>query len=73
MDRFSHFVFPPLFLKRSAQQRKQFTRFFIGFRGGDEADVHTTDLVNFIVVNFREDKLFFEAHVVVAAAVKGWG
>ena len=36
-------------------------------------DVHTADLVNLVILNFREDQLFLQAEGVVAAAVKGVG
>ena len=42
-------------------------------RGGADADVHAADLVDLVVLDFREDQLLLETEGVVAAAVEGVG
>ena len=39
-------------------------------RRGDEGDVHAAEAVDFVVVHFLENDLLFEAHGIVAVAVK---
>ena len=41
--------------------------------GGADDDVHTTDLVDLVVLDLGEDQLLLDAQAVVAAAVKGVG
>ena len=54
-----------------AQLGQQFLSFLIGGSGGADADIHTTDLVHLVVLDFGEDQLFLQAECVVAAAVEG--
>jgi hypothetical protein len=46
------------------------TRLVVLRRGGD-SDVHTPKLVDLVVLDFGENDLFLDAHVVVAASIKG--
>lgn len=43
---------------------------FVRLSGCRNADVHTTELVDLVVFNFRENDLFLQTDVVVAAAVE---
>src|SRR4051812_32744468 len=56
--------------KRHVETSEQRLRFGVGLGGGANDDVHTADLVDFVVVDFREHKLFLQAHGVIAAAVE---
>ena len=51
----------------SLQQR---TAFVVILGGGGQGDVQTAQSVDFVVINFREDDLLFNAHAVVATTVK---
>src|SRR5450830_275348 len=46
-------------------------RFVVGLGGRGDRDVHTTQRVDLVVLDFREDDLLFDADVVVAAAIEG--
>ena len=72
MDVFATGV-PSLSCERSAHQGEQLARFFVVFGRGHEADVHAPDLVDLVVVNFRENELFLQAHIVIAPPVEGIG
>ena len=50
--------------------RKKCLSLFVRLSGCRNADVHTTELVDLVVFNFRENDLFLQTDVVVAAAVK---
>ena len=60
-------------VERSADHGQQLFGFFVGGRGGADADVHAADLIDLVVLDFREDQLFLEAERVIAAAVEGVG
>ena len=45
-------------------------RFHIVFCGGDNRDIHATHGAHAVVVDFRENQLFFKAHIVVATAIE---
>src|SRR5258708_35564378 len=47
------------------------TALLVGLCGGDEADVHSLDHVDAVVVDLGEDDLLLEAERVVALAVEG--
>ena len=49
------------------------TGFFIGFSGGRNDNVHAADFVNFVVFDFWEDELFFDAEGIIASSVEGVG
>src|SRR5690606_24328358 len=44
---------------------QQSTAFFIGIRGSGDGDIQTTDAIDFVIVDFREDDLLTHAHGVV--------
>ena len=67
---FRHSYDSSLLRKWSAHERQKLAGLFVGFCSGDKADVHASDLVDFIVFDLREDQLLAQAHVVVAAAVE---
>ena len=60
-------------MEGSAQLSEQFLSFFVGGSGGADCDIHTTDLVHLVVLDFGEDQLLLQTKGVVAAAVKGVG
>ena len=51
--------------ERSAHESEQLACFFIGLCGGGDRDVHTTQLLDLIVVDLGEDDLFLQAHAVL--------
>ena len=53
------------------EAREKRLGFFVGLGRRRNGNVHTTDRIDLVVFDFRENDLFFEADVVVAAAVKG--
>src|SRR5687768_16835390 len=57
--------------EREAECFEQRLGFGVGLGGGRDGDIHATDGVDGVEVDFREDDLFLHAHVVVAAAVEG--
>ena len=44
---------------------------FVGKCGSGDDDVQAANFIDFIVVDFREDELFFDAEGVIASAVEG--
>src|SRR5690606_19177169 len=52
------------------ERRQQSLGFVVVLRGGRDADVQPTDRVDLVVLDFRENDLFLDADVVVAATVK---
>src|SRR4051794_29182070 len=46
-------------------------RFVVGFRCRGNADVHATQRVDFVVLNFGENNLLFNPDIVVTTTVKG--
>ena len=57
-------------MEGSAQLGQQLFGFLVSGSGGADADIHTTDLVHLIVLDFGEDQLFLQANAVVASAVE---
>ena len=55
-------------LERELEGGEQGLGFCVGLRGRGDADVHTPERVDLVVLDFREDDLFLDAHVVVALA-----
>ena len=55
----------------SAHELQQLASLFVGLRGGGDRDVHTTQLLDLVVLNLGEDDLLLQAQAVVAAAVEG--
>src|ERR1700712_372411 len=45
-------------------------RFFVGLSGCRDADIHTAQRVNLVVIDFRENDLLLDTAVVVATTVK---
>ena len=52
------------------ERAEQLSCLFVRFRGGYDRNVHAADLFHLIVSDFGEDKLFFQAYGIVAAAVE---
>src|SRR5689334_20967426 len=57
-------------LERKAERGEQCLALVVGLRAGREGDVHAADRVDLVVLDFREDDLFLDADVVVAAAIE---
>src|SRR5512139_2838452 len=57
-------------LERELERAKQCFRFCVGFRGRGNADIHPPQGIDLVVLDFRENDLFFDTHVVVPLAVK---
>src|SRR5574343_1821137 len=57
-------------LERELESLQQGLGFCIGFRGGGNADVHTPQSIDLVVLDFRENDLFLDAHVVVTLTIK---
>lgn len=53
------------------EQGEEFASLLIGVSGGDDDDIHTANFIDFIVVDFREDELLFDAESEIAPAVEG--
>ena len=58
-------------LERELECSHQSLGFFVGLGGRRDADIQTTEGVDLVVFDFREDDLFFDADVVVTATVEG--
>src|SRR5574343_1026465 len=57
-------------LVRELDSLQQSLGFCVGFRGGGDADVHTPQSIDLVVLDFRENDLFLDAHIVVTLAIK---
>src|SRR6266568_1327324 len=60
----------PSGLEWKAEGREQRARFVVGLRRGGDADVEPPQGVDLVVLDLREDDLFLDAEVVVAAGVE---
>src|SRR5713226_6393415 len=60
----------PSSLEWKAEGREQRARFVVGLRRGGDADIEPPQGVDLVVFDLREDDLFLDAEVVVAAAVE---
>src|SRR5688572_33199112 len=60
----------PLLLERETESGEQRARLVVRLRRGGDSDVHAPERVDLVVVDLREDDLFLEAQVVIAAAVE---
>src|SRR5436190_5148427 len=56
--------------EREAEGLEQRLGFLVGLGGGRDRDVHAAHGVDLVEIDLREDDLFLDAHVVVAAAVE---
>src|SRR4051795_2160955 len=66
-----HLLIPPVVAaERQAESLQQRTSVFVGLGGSRDRHVETADLLNVVVVDFREDDLLAHAERVVAAAVE---
>ena len=54
----------------STHEPEQLACFLVGLSGGGDGNVHTTQLLDLIVIDLREDDLFLKTHGVVASAVE---
>lgn len=41
--------------------------------GGGDDDIHTAYFIDFVIIDFGEDELFFDAESEIASAVEGVG
>src|SRR5437867_9202522 len=58
-------------LEREFERGEQRFGFRVRLRRGGDRDVHAPQRIDFVVIDFRENDLFFDAHVEIAAAVEG--
>ena len=66
-------LFSLILSKGSAHELEHLFCFFVGVSSGYEHDVHTTDLLNLIVLDFREDKLLLKTKSIVTSAIETVG
>src|SRR5579862_8165778 len=59
--------------ERHTEQAEQAAPFLVGAGGRHDGDLHAAHLVYLVVVNLREDQLFFDAQGIVAAPVESVG
>src|SRR5574343_675548 len=57
-------------LERELEGRKQSFSFCIGLRGRSDADVHTPQSIDLVVLDFGENDLFLDTHIVVTLTIK---
>src|SRR5574343_387476 len=57
-------------LERELEGLQQRLGFCISIRGGGDADVHTPERIDLVVLDFRENDLLLDTHVVVTLAIK---
>lgn len=62
-----------LFTERHPEQSEQLASLFIGSRRRHDADIHSFDLIDFIVIDFGEDDVFPDADGIIAPAVERFG
>src|SRR6478672_7598178 len=58
--------------EREFEGGEQSFRFVVGLGGGGDADIHATQRVNLVVLDFREDDLFLDTDVVVATTIESF-
>jgi len=56
--------------EREVESSQQGASFFVRIRSCCKCNIHTTQGIDLVVINFGENDLLFHAHVVVAATVK---
>src|SRR5476651_1784759 len=56
--------------EREFKGGEQSFRFVVGLGGRGDRNIHTTQRIDLVVLDFREDDLLFDADVVVATAIK---
>src|ERR1700729_814212 len=56
--------------EREAECCQQGFRLFVGLGGGGDGDIHATQRINLVEVDFREDDLFLDTEVVVATTIE---
>ena len=61
---------PALASERSAHKSEELTCFFIGLGSRYDYDIHTSDLVDLIVLDLRENDLFLDTDIVVTSSVE---
>src|SRR5471032_692739 len=57
--------------EREFKGGEQSFRFVVGLGGRGDRNIHTTQRIDLVVLDFREDDLLFDADVVVATAIEG--
>ena len=58
--------------ERHAEHLQELFTFFVRLSGRGKYDLHTSDLINFIVIDFWENQLFGQAEAVVAATIEAF-
>src|SRR3990167_2765680 len=59
--------------EREFEGAQQSTTLIIRTRSGSQGNVQTTQGIDLVVIDFRENDLLFHAHAVVATAIEGLG
>src|SRR3990167_685383 len=59
--------------EREVEGTQQGATFIIVTGSGGQGDIQTAQCVDFVVINFREDDLLFNAHAVVTTTIEGLG
>src|SRR6266567_8279403 len=59
--------------ERHPQEPEQCPAFIIALGSCDYGNVHSLDLVNLVVVNFRENQLFLDSKGIIPLPVKSFG
>jgi len=60
----------PLLTEREVEGSEKFACFVIGLGSGGNGYIETTNRVNLVEINFREDDLFTNAHGVIATTIE---
>ena len=71
----SQYLLFPFWLsaKRHPQEGEKLSGLLVGFCRSDDNYIHAPNLVNFIVINFRENKLLFQPYRVIAPTIERLG
>src|SRR3990172_6983593 len=64
-------ICPSIALERKAEGGEKRPSFFVGFRRGGNADVHSPQGIDLVELDFRENDLLLDAQAVVATPVEG--
>src|SRR6266567_8336030 len=59
--------------ERHPQEPEQSPAFFIAFGSCDYGNIHSLDLINLVVVNFRENQLFLDSKGIIPLPVESFG
>src|SRR6266568_4366211 len=64
---------PCLVPERHPQEPEQCPAFFVALGSCDYGNIHSLDLVNLVVVNFRKNQLFLDAEGIIPIPVESFG